>query len=176
MSLLEQVTDLLNESDIPHCLIGAAAMAANGVARSTLDLDLLATDTRTLNDSFWTPLGQAGAEVQVRQGDHDDPLAGVVRISADTERTIDLILGRYSWQGRIIDRARPLAIQGVQISVAEPADLVLLKLYAAGPQDRWDIQQILTAQSTDNVLQSVEERLEDIPKECSNLWSSLATP
>jgi len=175
VSLLEQVTDLLTDSEIPACLIGAAAMAAHGVPRSTLDLDLLTTDARTLDESLWAPLEQAGAEVEVRRGDHDDPLDGVVRIAADSERTVDLIVGRYSWQSRIIDRARPVAIQGARITVAEPADLVLLKLYAAGPQDRWDIQQILGAQEAEGVLASVEERLEDLPPECSALWRSLRT-
>ncbi|NHZ73177.1 MAG: hypothetical protein GWP16_01750 [Nitrospirae bacterium] len=76
---------------------------------------------------------------------------------------------------QVTDRARPVAIQGARITVAEPADLVLLKLYAAGPQDRWDIQQILAAQETEGVLASVEERLEDLPPECSALWRSLRT-
>ena len=77
MKLLRRVVDLLEESEIEHCLIGAAAMAAHGAPRSTLDLDLLTTDRRTLDESLWASLDQSETKVQVRRGDSEDPLAGV---------------------------------------------------------------------------------------------------
>lgn len=173
MSLLERVVDLLELSEIAHCLIGAAAMAAHGVPRSTLDLDLLTTDRRVLDDPLWKPLREAGTAVQVRKGDFEDPLAGVVRATEINERAVDLIVGRFSWQASIVERALPLSIQELNISVAKPADLILLKLYAGGPQDRWDIQQLLVAQLTDDLSELVEERLAHLPRECTDLWREL---
>ena len=173
MSLFEQVVSVLEHSQIGHCLIGAAAMAAHGVPRSTLDLDLLTIDRRTLEESLWVPLREAGTRVQVRRGDSEDPLAGAVRFCAADERTVDLIVGRFSWQGSIVERALPLSILGIQIAVAEPADVVLLKLYAGGSQDRWDIQQLLAAQLSEEVTECVEERLARLPSECADLWREL---
>lgn len=148
-------------------------MAAHGAPRSTLDLDLLTTDRRTLDESLWASLDQSETKVQVRRGDSEDPLAGVVRLSAPDERAVDLYIGRFTWQTSIIERAVPLTIQGLEIAVAEPADLVLLKLHAGGPQDRWDIQQMLAARPSEEWKQLVEERLARLPRECAELWQDL---
>lgn len=42
MSLLDRVTAILDRAGVPYAVIGAAAMATHGVARSTHDIDLLA--------------------------------------------------------------------------------------------------------------------------------------
>ncbi len=47
-SLLIRVHELLTTADMPHALIGAAALAVHGVSRSTFDQDILVTDTRAL--------------------------------------------------------------------------------------------------------------------------------
>lgn len=148
-------------------------MAAHGVPRSTLDIDLLTTDKQALEESLWAGLTETGARVQARIGDSQDPLAGAVRTSATDERAVDLIVGRFSWQTRIVERAQPMSIEGLQVAVAEPADLVLLKLYAGGPQDRWDIQQLLTAQSSEELSELIDQRLAGLPRECADLWQDL---
>lgn len=68
---------LLRERGTPFALIGAAGMAAHGVSRSTLDLDLLVIDRECLRPAYWEPVRAAGVEVSLRPGDDDDPLAGV---------------------------------------------------------------------------------------------------
>lgn len=176
MSLLSEVAELLEQAEVSCCLIGAAAMAAHGVPRSTLDLDLLTTDRRVLDRSLWEALRDDDVEVRIRPGDLHDPLAGVVRLTASDERAVDVIVGRFSWQAEIVSRARPVSLPEVELAVAEPADLILLKLYAGGPQDRWDIQQILLAQGLNELRQSVEDQLAGLPTECVALWRELASP
>ena len=44
MTLVDRVSARLQAAGIPHALIGAAALAAAGVARSTFDIDLLTVD------------------------------------------------------------------------------------------------------------------------------------
>jgi hypothetical protein len=44
MSLLAEVTQVLDRAEVRYALIGAMAMATHGVSRSTQDLDLLAVD------------------------------------------------------------------------------------------------------------------------------------
>jgi len=41
LSLQERVLGRLKEATVPHALIGAGAMAARGVSRSTFDIDFL---------------------------------------------------------------------------------------------------------------------------------------
>ena len=53
MTLLDRIADALSARAIPHALIGAIALAAHGVSRSTLDRDLLVTDPQVLDEDFW---------------------------------------------------------------------------------------------------------------------------
>lgn len=53
------------------------------------------------------------------------------------------------------------------------ADLVLLKLYAGGSPDRWDIEQLRASDVSGEMGQDVEHRLEALPPRCRMLWSQL---
>jgi hypothetical protein len=169
MTLADRVIARLNGAQVAHATVGAAALAAAGVVRSSLDLDLLTLDTRVLDRSFWTELAGTGAAVDVRRGDHDDPLAGVVRATADGERPVDVIVGRYPWQQRAVDRAQALP-SGER--VVRPRDLVLLKLYAGGTQDLWDIAQLLAATDRGALIAEVEIDLPDLPPPVAALWQT----
>ena len=129
------MTALLRERGIPFAVIGAAAMAVHGVSRSTRDVDLLTLAPDCLEESFWPPLASPGVEVTIRRGDAEDPLAGVVRFAATGQHPLDLIVGRSAWQAGILQRARETPVDGVPVPVAGRADLIVLKLYAGGPQD-----------------------------------------
>jgi hypothetical protein len=97
LTLLDRVSAALASRGIDHAIIGAAALAAHGVARATL-----------------------------------------LRIGDSTLR------------------------------VARAADLILLKLYAGGPQDAWDIDQLLDVDAT--LVAEVEVGLSSLPEECAVLW------
>lgn len=169
MTLATRVTALLDAAQVPHAVIGAAALAAAGVVRSSLDLDLLTLDDRVLDRAFWFDLSQSGVDVDVRRGDMEDPLAGVVRLAADGERPVDLIVGRYPWQQRAVTRARVLS-SGERVVLAR--DLVLLKLYAGGAQDLWDIRQLLALPTGATLVAEVEEDLPELPPSAAALWRS----
>jgi hypothetical protein len=170
MTLGDRVAAMLDAAGVAHALIGATALAAAGVVRSTLDLDLLTVDRRVLQQPFWDALRSAGADVDVRRGDADDPLAGVVRASMPGERPVDLIVGRHAWQGRAVERARTLA-SGLRVVL--PRDVVLLKLYAGGTQDLWDVRQLLVAIDSPALVSQVEEELSDLPPQATVLWSNV---
>jgi len=169
MTLAARVTALLDAAQVAHAVIGAAALAAAGVVRSSLDLDLLTLDGRVLDRGFWAGLSEAGTAVDVRRGDMDDPLAGLVRVTAAGERPVDLIVGRYAWQERAVTRARTLS-SGQR--VVQARDLVLLKLYAGGTQDLWDIRQLLALPTGAGLSAEVEEDLPALPASAAALWRS----
>jgi hypothetical protein len=168
MTLLDRVSRLLDAGGIAHALIGAAALARAGVARSTLDLDLLTTDRAVLRDPFWSGLRAEGVAVEVRPGDADDPLAGVVRLEAVGDRPVDVIVGRHGWQERAVRRAP--AVAGGPPAVS-PLDLVLLKLYAGGSQDLWDVEALLHLPGADALAAQVEAELANLPVEMREGWS-----
>lgn len=174
MKLLSDVVRFLRLRDVPHALIGAGAMAVHGVSRSTFDMDLLLTDPAVLREPFWEPLRATTPSIDVRRGDAEDPLAGVVRIEAPGERAVDLVVGRHGWQKRAIDRAKPAKVGGVDLPVVLPADLVLLKLFAGGPQDAWDIQSLLAAAEERSALvASVKSEIESLPNDAAEIWKRI---
>jgi hypothetical protein len=64
--------------------------------------------------------------------------------------------------------AAALAAHGVARATA---DVVLLKLYAGGPQDAWDIDQLLDVDPS--LVAGVEARLAPLPADCAELWDRI---
>ena len=145
-------------------------MAAHGVACSTADLDLLATAPDLLTPQHWDDIRRQGVTVKIHPGDADDPLSGVIRFSGPGERDVDLVVGRGGWQEGVVARAQRVFLLDTSLPVVEPADLVLLKLYAGGPQDAWDIQQLLADDSRAATIAAVNERIVELPAACLALW------
>jgi len=176
MNVLARTVATLDAARVPHAVIGAAAMILYGSTRATVDVDLLVLDPRCLADAIWEPLRSEGVDVEIRRGDADDPLAGVVRIDAGGPRPIDVVVGRSaSWQGPIIERAgeRTVTFEDVSVPVVDAADLILLKLYAGGPQDRWDIEELLAGDGRDALVAEVEARVGDLPPRAATQWRKI---
>lgn len=172
MSLLDRVADAAGAAGVPVALIGAGALAVHGVSRSTFDIDLLSTDPRALDSSTWAALGDVLSEI--RRGDADDPLAGAVRFQAAGERIVDLVVARPGWPDDVLARAVMVQVDERQIPVVRVPDLILLKLYAGGTQDRWDIEQLLAAGDRTALARDVEAHLGRLPARCRELWAVLA--
>lgn len=140
-------------------------MAVHGVGRSTHDQDLLTLGDEALHPETWTSLQESGATAEIRKGDLFDPLAGVIRFTRAGERPVDLVVGRFGWQREILERALP-----GEIPVVRAADLILLKLYAGGPQDAWDIQQILSGDDRERLIAEVEREIPRLPQAAADFW------
>lgn len=166
----DRVLGILNDLGVQYAVIGAVAVAARGAVRSTLDFDLFTTDTRVLQPSIWTAL--RGVTIDVRKGDHDDPLAGVVRIGSKPEQ-IDIVVGRWKWEQRVIERAQLAEVQGSTLRVPLTSDLILLKLAAGGPIDQQDIIRLLAIGPRDPLIAEVNEKISDLPADGQELWTRL---
>lgn len=170
-SLLGRVHRHLEEKGIDHALIGAAALAIHGVSRSTFDQDFLVFDRQVLASAMWSGLAD-NPRVDIRHGDEQDPLAGVVRVSSDWQRDVDVIVGRHVWQRQIIDRAAEFETPAGLMRVASVEDLVLLKLYAGGQQDLWDVEQ-LRAVFGEALDLAVDRAIEPLPSSAREMWRRL---
>lgn len=168
MKLFETVRARLDAASVPYALIGAAALGLHGVARSTLDLDLLAMDSRVLEPAFW---GDLERQADIRRGDEDDPLFGAVRFRSPDAYPVDLVVGRFPWQSRIIDRAERLSVGETRVPVCRAADLILLKLFAGGAQDRWDVKQLLAVRP--EAAAEVGMRIAELPAEVRQRWDEI---
>jgi hypothetical protein len=172
LSLLGQIAGTLRAAGIPFAVIGASAMASHGVLRATVDEDLLVLDPRCLQSDLWSTLRAAGAEVEVRRGDVFDPLAGVVRLSQEGQRPVDVVVGKSAWQREVLERAASGSSEE-KLPVVRAADIILLKLYAGGPQDAWDIHQLLAAENRESLIAQVDQELSRLPVSSTGLWKKI---
>ena len=166
----------LSERQIPFAVIGAAALAVHGVSRGTRDLDLFSLTSECLNSITWESFEANGVIVRVSRGDDDDPLAGVVRFTASGEGPVDLVVGKSPWQAAIPGRARRARVGDVELPVARATDIVLLKLYGGGPQDAWDIEQLLDAGDRVALVAEVDAAVAALPAESRELWRRITRP
>lgn len=124
-----------------YALIGGFAVSAWGIPRATHDVD------------FAVALGSSDAAALARHlraefqpGESDDPLRGVFRTSVtvdDLSVPIQLVLLPQAWSDIIFHNVESLSIAGCMVGVVSWQALILLKLYAGGPQDLLDAEQIL---------------------------------
>ena len=173
MTLLDRVIERLDARGIPAALIGAPALAVHGISRSTFDRDLLTSRATVLDPSFWEDF-PSDAGVDVRRGETSDPLAGVVRFAYPDDRDVDLVVIAGAWIDAILARAPETPMPARSIRVVQPADLILLKLYAGGAQDRWDIEQLLALDRDGGFRRLVDARVGDVPSRCADLWRQMA--
>ncbi len=145
--LLQGVTALEERSGLRLAVIGGVARGAWATPRATMDVDVLAgtTDLRLIldcaADAGLVAIPEevallANADMtRLRLPDH--PI-GPVRL--------DLIAACHPFYERVLSRSRQIEVFNVNIRVASPEDLILLKLIADRPQDRVDVQAIIAAQ------------------------------
>jgi hypothetical protein len=121
-----------------------------------------------------------GVSVDIRPGDDSDPLRGVVRLAGTTPfgitALIDVIVGRSAWQVTVLQRAMPRSIEGVVVPVATSGDVIVLKLFAGGPQDAWDIEQLLASGDRPTLVRHVETLLPQLPEHAQRLWARIVRP
>jgi len=167
MSLLNDVIDYLEHRGVRSALIGGLALAAHGIARATLDSDLLVVNRAVLDATFWSDWTDP-LPPEVRVGDADDPLAGVVRLRR-AQDSVDVVVGKHRWEARIVERRTQLTVEGRALYVVDAPDLILLKLSAGGPQDLIDVRLLLVA-AGEELRRAVEERLVELSVSVQKTW------
>jgi len=171
-ALLFDAVTLLEERGARPALIGAMALAVHGIGRSTQDVDFLVLDRSVLGADVWKGLSASGAAVEIRRGDGDDPLAGVVRLSRPGEAAVDVIVGKEEWHSQVLDRRFEVLLEGQRLFAARAADLVLLKLDAGGPQDLLDIRLLLQGGRGTALRAEVKGLLRDLPQSLRSAWAA----
>jgi hypothetical protein len=171
---IEPVRRVLDAIGAPYALIGGHAMAARGYPRFTVDVDLLTTDQRVLGRETWTSLESAGALVERRRGDDEDPLAGVVHILLADGTDIDIVVARWAWEADVIARAEILTVrEGMTIPVPTTSDLILLKLAAGGLVDVSDAAALIEIGDRESLVREIESRIDDVRPDVRDLWREL---
>lgn len=171
MTLAQRVVAYLDERQVASALIGGMALAVHGIARATYDTDLLLTDRRVLTPEFWQHW-TGSPRPEIRTGDPDDPLAGVVSIR-ESGAAVDLVVGREPWMAGVLTRRSWVDAGEGALPVVDRADLIVLKLYAGGPQDLLDIQLLVAANPALKL--HVDSRLAAVPAALRSVWKRVVS-
>ena len=172
---VEPVRRVLDALGIRYALIGAHAMAVRGYPRFTVDIDLLTTDRRVLEADTWPALAAAGARIDARRGDPDDPLGGVVHLLLPDGTGVDIVVAKWKWEADIIERAEEITIGGAPIRVPRTGDLILLKLAAGGTLDLRDAAALLMLGDREAVARDVEAHVDEVHPDVRGAWDDLLT-
>jgi hypothetical protein len=170
---IEPVRAILDRLGGRYALIGAHAMAARGYPRFTVDVDLLTADARVLETATWTALLTAGAQLDARRGDADDPLGGVAHLLLPDGTDVDIVLAKWKWEADVIERADEMTISGKPIRVPRLSDLILLKLAAGGYLDVRDAAALLALADRQQVVREVEAHIDEVRPDIRASWVDL---
>jgi hypothetical protein len=173
--LLELVVAALESIDARYAVIGGQAVAMRGHPRLTIDYDFLTVDRRVFDREIWTSLEGEGAIVDIRRGDYDDPLAGVVHITLPDDHDADVVVAKWKWEQAVIERAERLLLQGVSVPVPRTSDLILLKLAAGGYVDLQDVYALLHAGDREQLIQEVDQHIGALPADAQESWQRIVT-
>ena len=124
-----------------YALIGGFAVSAWGVPRATQDFDFAIATSQANSQALATFLGG-----QYRAGEPDDPLQGVMDLPVEVEGQsipLQLVIFPSIFTELAFRHVELLSVLGRIVPVVSWQVLILLKLYAGGPQDRLDARQIL---------------------------------
>jgi len=143
---LREIVRRLDDAKAQHlldqyALIGGFAVSAWGVPRATHDVDF----ALALGSSDSAALSRF-LHAEFQPGEPNDPLRGVFRTNVtvdDLSVPIQLVLLPPAWNALLFQRMTSLPVFGCTVRVVSWQALILMKLYAAGPQDLLDAQQIL---------------------------------
>ena len=134
-------------------------MAAWGVPRATHDLDF----ALALGSADPAALSRA-LNARFQAGEDDDPLRGVFQTTVTIEGVsipIQLIILPAAWNAIIFHGIEQLSVFRCEVPVVSWQSLILLKLYAGGPQDLLDAQQILVVREPSQAEKQIVSALAD---------------
>lgn len=146
----EKVAAILSRAGVDVVLIGAAALAVHGYPRATSDLDLATgVDPKVLREVA-RELQREGFAAEISEPDPDDPLGGVLQVSAPGIDPIEIVNFCNPPSGgfpALVSAALQDAVPyrtGASLRVVSLPHLVVFKLYAGGTQSKLDVLELLS--------------------------------
>lgn len=145
--VLTPIDGLMKRHRIRYAVIDGYAVAAWGEVRATRDLDLLcsAKDIETLKIA----LSQSKLDFEHRAGDADDPISDVIRIQVGTTSApyeVDFLAGIRGAPMGLLDRSREVPLGDLEVPVASPEDMIILKMLGGSARDLDDARSIIRTQ------------------------------
>ena len=151
LGLLDTLRLLLNSfppDAPPYCVIGALAVGAWGRPRATQDIDLLILLEESTRREFTGRLGSAGFALDEEWARQNPLMKGRGIRLRHHSLPVDLIIPQDLHEREALARRVSVTVEGLQVWMASPEDLILLKLKACRDHDLVDARSIVYRQAT----------------------------
>jgi hypothetical protein len=136
--LLLDAIEILRREHIEYAVIGAFALAVHGVVRASIDADALLHATPRRCTELHAQFEQAGFGTELRQGDTDDPIPAMLRLSDNHGNRVDLLAGLRGLDPLVFSRTLEVPFSGERLHIVGREDFIAMKCFAGGPQDLLD--------------------------------------
>jgi hypothetical protein len=147
-ALVEPLRDLerwLTSCKIPHAIVGGVAATLQGEPRATQDIDAVVM----IPEEQWGHFLRSGAAFGFLPRRRNSlKFAERSRVLLFEHRSgigIDVSLGALPFESEMIARAVRVNLQNVELPLATPEDLIVMKSLAMRPNDITDIEALLDA-------------------------------
>jgi len=172
--MIRRLHRILEENRIPYVIIGGLAAALWGIARTTVDVDVVLTLSSDQLSFLLDRLQEAGfradpgAVLRLQEG-------RPVKLFFTRRFSVDLRQASFQLDGEAIRRAREGELFGLALRVAElfglalrvatPEDLIVYKLARWGPIDEQDVRAVLESQRGSLDWNYIEAAVRDLAQE-----------
>jgi len=150
LGVLKKCCSLFNEERLNYCLVGGLAVGIVSKPRATEDIDFLmaikAGDSDRIAGLFRSHFDVVQIQNVMRIGDASIQRV-LVREQSTPERAlviIDLVLADQDYMEKALENRMKITVEGVEIPVVSPSDLIEMKKRSGRPQDLLDIESILS--------------------------------
>ena len=138
--LFLDVVEILQRENVDYAVIGAFALSAHGAIRGTTDVDALLFTTPQHLAKLRTVFDRADFATELRRGDPEDPILGMLVLSDRHNNRVELLGGLRGMDPAILSRTVEVAFLGVSLRFVGREDLIAMKCFTGGPQDLLDAQ------------------------------------
>jgi hypothetical protein len=147
-----QLVPLLERLGASYAVMGGIAVRAYGIPRPTYDVDFTLSLPRDRLHELYDGVEQIGYTVpEAFQKGWVDQVSGLSLVKFRWYREglgidIDVFLAEAPFQEEVLKRRRQVQLDGLNLWLVSPEDLILLKLLAARPRDLADVADVLFMQ------------------------------
>lgn len=141
--LLLDAVELLAREKIGYAVIGAMAASVHGVVRASVDADAVLSLTVRELSPLEKKFQVAGFRTELRRGDAEDPIPGLLALNDSFGNRVDLLAGLRGLEDAAFTRAIEVPFQGGELRIIGREDFIAMKLFANGPQDLADARHAL---------------------------------
>lgn len=143
---LRDLTRWLNEREVPYVVIGGVAVGLLGKSRATGDVDAVILTDESRLDAFVDDAKSYGFVPRVPNAPEFARENRVLLLRhVGDDIGVDLSLGCLSFETEMIARAIRVRAMGLEIPIARPEELIVMKALAFRPRDVIDIETLLDA-------------------------------